>query len=654
MQAAPPRAGHPKLLPIREDDAFIARALEDLSVPTLMMSMIHMSGDASLLDGELRPQGCLLNEVQGFMSEAQQASVRAAALDVIRAYRDRDASAPPPPPPTPATIHRMMNFLAAGEVPENYVPMMLEEMELDGTDARAVTAAELAAPEEKRAGFHVLVIGCGMSGLLAAIRLEQAGIPYTVLEKNSGLGGTWYENRYPGCRVDVGNHFYCYSFEPNHDWSEFFARQPELLAYFEKCASKYGVRERVRFNTEVLGARWHEKAARWSVRVRGADGREQTLVTNALISAVGQLNRAKIPELPGIETFTGPTMHSSAWRSDVAWRGKRVAVIGAGASAFQIVPSIAAEAAQVAVFQRSAQWMFPNPNYHAKVGAGKKWALEHLPGYARWYRFYLFWPGCDGGLAAMRADPDYPHPERAVSEANEAARVAFTNYLQEQVKGDAELFEKVVPDYVCLGKRTLQDNGSWLAALQRENVQLVTEPIAEVRESDLVCEDERAYRADLIVYATGFHANRFLWPMEITGRGGVKLSEQWGDAPAAYLGITAPNFPNLFCIYGPGTNLAHAGSIIFHSECQVRYILGCLRALLTSEHDAIECKRKVHDEYNERLQKELAGMVWSHPSIRSSWYKNKAGRVTVLSPWPLRDYWEWTRAPQLEDFTLSP
>ncbi len=641
---------HPAGLPIQEDDAFIARALCDLSAPTLMMSLIHMSGDASLLDGPIKPKACLLNEVQGFFSEAEQAAVRAQALDVIRRYRDNGSLLPPPP--TPGTIHRMMNFLAAAEVPESYLPLMLEEMELAGGDARAFEW-QAEVPEKQRQRFHVLVIGCGMSGLLAAIRLGQAGIPYTVIEKNPGVGGTWYENRYPGCRVDVGNHFYCYSFEPNNEWSEFFAQQPELKRYFDACATKYGVREHIRFETEVIAARWHEPAGRWAVRVRDQSGHEETLVSNALISAVGQLNRARFPEIPGRERFTGPSMHSSNWRSDVAWRGRRVAVIGTGASAFQIVPTIAPEAAQVTVFQRSAQWMFPNPNYHAKVGPGKKWALQHLPYYARWYRFYLFWPGCDGGLPAMRVDPEWPHPERSVSAANEAARVTFSNYLREQVGDDPALLEKVIPDYVCLGKRTLQDNGSWLAALRRENVELVSEAVSEIREHELCCEDGRSYPADLIVYATGFHANRFLWPMEIQGRGGTSLREQWGDEPSALLGITAPNFPNLFCVYGPGTNLAHAGSIIFHSECQVRYILGCLRALLEGGYKAIECRRKAHDEYNERIQDELSHMVWSHDSIRSSWYRNEKGRVTVLSPWPLRDYWEWTREPKLDDFTLS-
>ncbi len=645
-----PERFDPAGVPFDDDDASIAAALEDVSVPTLMMSMIHMSGDAGLLDGPLRPAGILLNEVQGLMSPEDQAAVRARALEVVKAFRDGGCRLPPPP--SPETIHRMMGFVTGQDVPADYVPMMLEEMELDGRDARAVDWGD-AVSAEARQGFHVVVIGCGMGGLLAAIRLKEAGIPFTVVEKNASVGGTWHENTYPGCRVDVGNHFYCYSFEPNPDWSEFFAQRAELQAYFERCLDAYGVRDRVRFETEVLGAEWDEDARRWTVRVRGKDGREERLVANAVVSAVGQLNRPKLPDLPGLDRFAGPSWHSARWRHDVDLTRRRVAVIGTGASALQLVPAIAPETGRLLVFQRSAQWMFPNPHYHAKVGEGKKWALRHLPYYARWYRFLLFWPGCDGGHDAMRIDPDWPHPERSTCALNEAARIAFTQYMEEQLEDRPDLLAKVVPDYVCLGKRVLQDDGRWLATLKRDDVELVTDPIREIREHSIVCESGAEHPVDAIVYATGFHANRFLWPMDVVGREGVKLRERWGDDPAAYLGITVPGFPNLFCIYGPGTNLAHGGSLVFHSECQVRYLMGCLKALLETGHDAIECRPEVHDAYDERLREALAGMVWSHPSIRSSWYQNAKGRVTVLSPWKLLDYWRWTREPDLGDFILS-
>jgi 4-hydroxyacetophenone monooxygenase len=625
------------LLPITDDDDAIAAALEDLSVPTLLVSLVHLTGDASILDGPLRPAGIYLNEVQGFMSPEDQAAARALALEKIIEFRDGGCVLPPPP--SPAVVRRMMEFLVCGEVPTEYVPLMLEELALDGADHRDLGWGD-RIPAAAKDGFHVVVIGAGMSGVLAGIRLAEAGIAFTIVEKNEGVGGTWFENRYPGCRVDVGNHFYSYSFAPDDHWTEFFAQQPELQAYFERCAAEHGVLGHVRFGTEVRGARWDEGAARWRVETSGGP-----LDADVVISAVGQLNRPKLPDIEGIDSFEGLAMHSARWVEGTELRGKRVAVVGTGASAFQIVPTVAADVAHLTVFQRSAPWMFPNPNYHERVGPGVAWALRHLPGYGRWFRFLIFWPGCDGGIPAMTIDPDYPHQDRAISEINDAAREVFTQWMADQVGDDPDLLAKVIPDYVCLGKRTLQDDGSWLTALKRPNVDLVTDAIERVEPTGIRTADGVLHEVDVIVWATGFHANRYLWPMEIVGRDGAVLSEQWGDRPTALYGISVPNFPNLFCLYGPGTNLASGGSLIFHSECQVRYVMGAIEALLAGGHRSMEVRQGAHDEYNERLQAQLAKMVWGHPSIRSSWYRNDDGEIYILSPWRLVDYWSWTREP---------
>lgn len=287
-----PHAGEP----FTDSDAEIARALQDVSIPALLMSCVHMTDDdavrQSILDGPLRPAGLFLNEVQGFMSEEDKSAARALALDIITDYRDRGCPEPTPVPP--ALLKRMMDWIAAAEVADEYVPMMLEEMELDGADSRA---DELVSDPAARAEFPVVVIGCGQSGLLAAIRLKQAGVPFTVVEKNAGVGGTWWENRYPGARVDVGNHFYCYSFEPADHWSEFFARQPELQTYFSDVMARHGVAEHIRFNTTVDSATWDDATGTWAVTVSSAAGTE-TLRARAVISAVGQLNAPFIPNFP--------------------------------------------------------------------------------------------------------------------------------------------------------------------------------------------------------------------------------------------------------------------------------------------------------------------------------------------------------------------
>jgi 4-hydroxyacetophenone monooxygenase len=639
-----PHAG----LKITDDDATIEALLADLSMPTLMLSLVHITGDAELIRGAIKPQGLFLNEVQGFMPEEMQAEIRALALETIKEFRDGGCKLPAPP--SLELIQEMMSWLVCEPVPDEYIPMMLEEMELDGRDARAIEWDDVTAAD--RADFPVVVIGCGQSGLLAGIRLKEAGIPFTIIEKNPAVGGTWYENQYPGCRVDVGNHFYSYSFEPSDHWTEYFSRQPELQNYFEEVMERHELRPSIRFETEVVAARWDDAAGTWSVRVRDGQGREDTLIARSVISAVGQLNRAKLPDIAGVDTFEGPSFHSSNWDHSVDYKGKRVAVIGAGASGFQIVPTIAEETAQLTVFQRTAQWMFPNPNYHKKTGPGVAWAIRHLPFYGRWYRFLLFWPGCDGGLQAARVDPDYPDQDRAVSALNEVTRQMFTDWITSQLGDDQELIDKVVPDYPPTAKRTLQDNGSWLAALMREDVELVRDGIARIDNDGVVLEDGRRFDVDIIVYATGFDANKMLFPMEIVGREGVVLAEHWGEEPAAYLGISTPLFPNLFFMYGPGTNLAHGGSLIFHSECQMRYITGCIKALIEGDHKSMEPTPVAHAEYYERTQKELEGLVWSSPAVQHSWYKNAHGKIHILSPWRLVDYWTWTREPNLDDFVF--
>lgn len=613
-----------------------------------MLSLVHMSGGPELIRGALKPAGLFLNEVQGYMSEEDKATVRKIALEVIADYRDRGC--PDPTPIGPELLKEMMEWLVCEPVPDEYVPMLLEEMELDGRDARAERPEGEASA---RADHHVVVIGCGESGLLAGIRLKEAGIPFTILEKNSGVGGTWYQNTYPGARVDVGNHFYCYSFEPTDQWTHFFAEQPELQAYFHGVMERHGIGPHIRFRTEVTGARWDDETATWTVTARGPDGAESTLTANAVISAVGQLDRPRLPDIPGRETFQGPAFHSAAWDHAVDLRGKRVALVGAGASGFQIAPAIAADVEHLTVFQRTAQWMFPNPNYHAEVGAGVRWALRHLPFYGRWYRFLLFWPGCDKGLEAARVDPDYPDQQRAVSEINEITRLMFTEWIASQVGDDQELLAKVVPDYPATGKRTLQDNGSWLRTLTRDDVDLVRTPIARIAPDAVVTEDGVRHRVDVIVYATGFEANRPLWPMSIVGRDGEVLADRWGERPAAYLGITVPGYPNFFCMYGPGTNLASGGSLIFHSECQMRYIARCLEHLIAEGHRAMEPRVERCEDWVRRSQDEMRKMVWSQPSIEHSFYKNSYGEVYSLSPWRLVDYWTWTREPDAGDFVFG-
>ena len=338
---------------------------------------------------------------------------------------------------------------------------------------------------------------------------------------------------------------------------------------------------------------------------------------------------------------------------DVDLTDKRVVMVGAGATGFQVAPAIAEQVGHLTILQRSAQWMFPNPDYHRSVGPGVQWALGHLPFYGRWYRFLIFWPGCDTGLVAARVDPEWEPQHRSVSEANDMARIMFTEWITGQLEGREDLIELVVPDYPPTGKRTLQDNGSWLRTLRRDDVELVRAGVQRLEADAVIDSDGRRHPADVVIWATGFRANEMLLPMRITGREGVDLREMWGNRPRAYLGMTVPGFPNFFCLYGPGTNLASGGSLIFHSECEVRYILECLTEMAERNIAAMEPRRDRYDDWYERSQRELQMMVWSSPHIEHSFYKNDEGVVHGLSPWRLVDFWDWTREVDLGDFEVT-
>ena len=635
--------------PFDDDDAAIAAALEDVSIPALLCSLVHMTGDPAWVRSELRPQGAMINEHQGYMSEDAKAEVRRRTVPAIASYRDGGCV---PFVPDAELAHEMMSFLAAAPVEDEVVDLFLEDLHLDGADSGAITWRD-EIPAARREDAHTVVIGCGESGILAGIRLTQAGIPFTILEKGAGPGGTWWDNRYPGARVDIGSHFYCYSFEPADHWSEYYCQQPELRDYFRRVVDKYALAPHIRLRTEVTGATWNEATNRWTVTTRTADGTTDSIEARFVISAVGALNLPKLPDIAGMDDFAGPSFHSARWPADLDIAGTRFALVGAGASGFQIAPTIADQVEHLTVFQRTAQWMFPNANYHRHVPEGDAWAMRHLPFYGRWFRFLMFYPASGLSIERNRVDPEWDDGGRSSSATNAQTRQMFGAWIESQLQDRPDLLEVCIPHYPPSAKRMLQDNGSWLSCLKKPNVQLVRTGIERIVPEGIVTEDGMLHEADVICYATGFRHNDFLAPIEFIGRGGVSLHEQWGAEPKAYLGIAMPGFPNLFCLYGPGTNLAHGASLIFQSECQVNYVMSAIHEVLTHDGQAIEVREDVHDRYAERYQSEISQMVWAHPAVQHSHFKNPDGRVWTLSPWPIPLYWRWTRAVDPADYELT-
>jgi cation diffusion facilitator CzcD-associated flavoprotein CzcO len=475
---------------------------------------------------------------------------------------------------------------------------------------------------------RVVVVGAGMSGLCAGVFLDRAGIDYVILEKSPRLGGTWWENTYPGCACDIPSHLYGFSFAPEA-WSRVYPSQPEILAYLERVARDYDLERRIRFGVSVREARWDDEACTWTLTT--GDGEQ--VVADAVISCVGALHVPRYPNLPGRETFSGAAFHSATWDHSVDLRGKRVGVIGNGASAIQLIPPVAEQAAELRVFQRSAHWIVPRLDGPYSRLAQAAFRVRPL---WRLYRAFLYW----------RQEILFTLGFRRNSLGSRLLRRHLERRVRTEV-ADPALHAKLTPDYPPGCKRGLISN-DYYPAINRPNVSLVSDPLREVVPEGLRCE-EQTYPLDAIVYATGF--DPLAWGhLDVYGREGQHLGQLWGQAPRAHLGITVPGFPNYFFLLGPNTGLGH-NSVMWMVECQVNYVLRCLDAMRRRKARALEVKQAALDAFYEDLDRGLQSKVWVDCR---SWYQNDDGRIYVLWPWSTLYYWWRTRRPKLREFELRP
>jgi len=624
----------------------LRRNLRAADPATLLLCLVQLTGERQWLD-DAKPFIRGPMNYQEFMPEELRSAIRDRLAEVLAVPGGQTGYRPP----DDALLSEMMTVATGENVSDDYIAMMREDLTLDTLASRSLAwrkRPDASVLDETQ----VVIIGAGMSGLYAGIQLQQAGIPFVIIEKNEAVGGTWFENTYPGCGVDTPNHFYSYAFEPNHDWSHFFAKRNELWSYFERVADKHDLRKHIRLATEVDEARYDEKEARWRIIAHDADGRRIEFSARILVSAVGVLNRPKLPDIAGLSTFEGPAFHTAQWDRTFDWRGRRIAMIGTGASGHQVGPTIAPEVERLMIFQRSPHWVVPNPNYHVGVSDGKRWALANVPFYLRWYRFQLFWSFADGLHPALRVDPDWPDPAHSLNALNEKHRRFMERHMKSELKERPDLLAKVIPNYPAYGKRILIDN-HWFKMLTRDNVDLVTEPIDRIVPEGVRMKDGRVWQADALVLATGFKVSKMLFPMKIFGRAGAELHEVWGDDDArAYLGLTVPGFPNFFILTGPNTGLAHGGNQIFMTECGVRHMMLALREMLESGKREIECKREVYEGYNARVDAMHVQMVWTHKGT-TNWYRNRHGRVFAITPWRLVDYWKMTANFDPAEYELS-
>jgi len=465
-----------------------------------------------------------------------------------------------------------------------------------------------------------------------AIRLKQAGYHhFVILEKNDDLGGTWRDNKYPGCACDVPSHMYSFSFELNPGWSRMFAPQHEIWQYMRRCAGKYGVAAHIRYGCAVERMEWDDTLGRW--RIATAAGELYT--ARAIVSGIGALHVPSIPEIPGADRFAGAAFHSAQWDRSGDLSGQRVAVVGTGASAIQFVPEIAKHARRVHVFQRTPPWIHPRPDFEIPPAIRDTFAAAPLV--MRAFRDGIYW------LLEARAVGFAVHPRLMAPLQWIAER-----HIEHQI-GDPALRAKVTPDYTIGCKRILLSS-DYYPALTRPNVDLVSSPIARITETGLACADGSACDVDVIIYGTGFKTVEAVAELNVAGRDGVKLQDVWRGGIEAYHGITVAGFPNFFLLLGPNTGLGH-NSVVFMIESQVQHVLSCLRLLARQNGKTIEVRASALRRFNDGIQRRLRRAVWSEGGCKS-WYLDADGTNRVLWPGFSFEYWARTKRARRTDYVI--
>jgi len=621
----------------------LARALEEANLETLLMVHTHLTHDEAFLEQFAPHIKPLYGPEPSEIPESLAAELRERLEKLLLQEQ------PIPVPPLPRDLMQKMMSIGTGEpVDDEFIPLLLDQMAFEKPAPRSERSDRTAPPSD----FHVVVIGAGLSGICAGVKLGEAGYSYTIFEKNENAGGTWWENVYPGVGVDTPSHFYSFSFAQSPDWNEYHPRGADMRDYFLSVVDRFDLQKNIEFETRVLGCEWNEQSRRWRVNVQKGAEPVRVVEADAVLLAHGIVNRPSIPKLAGLEEFRGAVMHTTRWDESVPLEGKRIAQIGTGASGAQLAVALAPKAEQLVIFQRSRHWLLNNPSAGQPVSEGVKWALRNIPKYAEWYRFRAYWFAADGLFPNVLRDPSWPHQDRSVSLQNDQMREFTLAYYREKLADRPDLLEKVVPDIPIFCKRIVMDTG-YLDTLKRANVELETDAIDHVTEGSIVTTSGKEYPVDVIALATGFEIAKMLGPLRVIGRDGRDLGAEWGEEdPRAYIGCQVPGYPNFFMTGGPNSAPNHAAGQNIVSECQVNYMIECLDYAREKGKKTIEPTQEAYEAFNRRIDDRMPQMIWSHPKAKS-YYRNSKGRVFLSWPYRLIDYWNITRGPAPEDVRLG-
>lgn len=632
--------------------ADVERAVASANVPTLLATLVQLTGSRGWLDDRYRPERPrgIAEDPGGGLSQEVQDEIRGAAATAISDWLDGKAAAISRFEPDSAL--EVLSFSVGEEVPGEYAEYLAAELDALNPAAteEATSSAAGDASDRSLAGLTVAIIGAGVSGIAAANALMPLGADVVLFERAKELGGTWHLNRYPGCGVDTASHLYSFSYAPG-DWSYYYAPQSHLEEYLKQVADRHGVTSRVRLGTEVTAAAYDAQRVQWRVSLRTSDGQPGEFWADVLISAVGMFGNKSMPRIPGLDEFGGVTYHTAEWPADADLVGKRVAVVGTGASAMQLVPAVVDAVSSLTVFQRTPQWAAPFAEFHKPIDEATRSLIRSVPAYRAWYRARLGWMLNDKVHESLQIDPEWDDEGRSINVINAAHRRFFSRYMERELGGDQELLAKALPSYPPFGKRMLLDNG-WFRALRRDHVDLVVDPIERVEKNGVRTRTGELVEVDVLVLATGFDVVHYLSSVDVLGLDGQILREVWnGDDGRAYLGMTVTGFPNLFCLYGPNAAPGHGGSYMGVVEAQLNYIVDLIAKMREAGAKAVDVERAVYDDYSRRVDDAHAKMIWTAPGV-STYYQNAQGRIIYANPFRIVDFWHMTRSADLADYAL--
>ncbi len=619
--------------------------LEAADPAILVNCLIDITGDPGLLDtyrGDFEPLTFRTAHKSHQVDPNAAREIRSRLATCLA-----DGFAAPVPERLGELFRKMAGFAVGEPVGEEFVPLLLEQAGFE--PGRRHVPVTRRPPKD----FQVIVIGAGMVGINAGVKLGEAGFGYTIFEQRHEPGGTWSVNTYPGAAVDTPSHYYSFSFELNPEWSHYYPFGPEYFEYLNRVAAKYGVNEHIRFDTSVISCVWDSDSSEWVVTTESG-GQRQEHRANAVITAVGFLNRPSVPDIAGRDHFSGVVMHSAGWDHQVDLTGKRIVMLGTGCTAVQIAAAVAEEVEYLTVIQRQPHWISPAKDVLEMVPMGVRWAMSNVPFYQQWFRLKTYWYASDNLYDIPRIDPEWQKTHISSSPANDALMQTCLAYLDRKLADRPDLKDKLTPDFPPFAKRIVKDPG-YFDALKRDNVELLTGTIEGFRAEGVTVSGGVDVDCDVVVYATGFTLD-FLSAIDITGRGGLQLNDAWqsGLDPRAYLGVTISGFPNFFTTAGPNSAPNHGGGHNLASEEQVHYIVECLQLLVEHDAAAMEPTANATDAYNARVDVEIDRTVWKHGGSAHGYYRNGAGRAVVACPWRMVDYWTALRQPDPSHYRLTP